>query len=178
MNKKFAGILGAVLLSGSLLAGCGTTVEDVSEDASGDAPKQEEKADKQEEAKNKVYGIGDTVKVDGVEITLTGASFTDPAEYSPSENGKVLTIDVSVVNSSDSEQLIDNTDFSIYDAEGNKMSDYYGYDDMAISDTINKGKKLQGKLYYDVTEQGSYEVIYTPMFSMDNTEVTFEVTPQ
>lgn len=174
MKKKLLGVLGAVLIAGGL-AGCGTTVEDVS----GDQPKKEEaKADKQEEAKDKVYKIGDTVKVDGVEITLTGASFTDPAEYSPSENGKVLTIDVAVTNSGDSEAMVDNTDFSIYDAEGNKLSDYYGYDQMAISDTINKGKKLQGKLYYDVVEQDKYEVIYTPMFSMDNTEVTFEVTPQ
>lgn len=173
MNKKFLGILGAVILSGSLVA-CGTEVEDVS----GDAPKTEAKEEKKEEAADKVYKIGDTVKVDGLEITFTGASFTDPNEYTEAKKGKVLTIDVATVNNGDSEAFIDNTDFSLYDAEGNKMEDYYGYDQMAISDTINKGKKLQGKLYFDVAEQESYEVIYTPSFSFDSTEVKFEVTPQ
>ena len=64
----------------------------------------------------------------------------------------------------------------MYDADGNKMQEYYGYDEMAISDDINKGKKLSGKLYYDVPKGTSYELIYTPTFSLDNKEIKFNIT--
>lgn len=169
-------ILGVGLLSVGVVA-CSTDVEDTSENTSSDT-KQEEKADKKVEAKDKVYKIGDTVKVDGLNITLTKAEFTSPNEYTKAEKGKVLTVDIATENTGDTQAFIDNTDFNAYDKDGNQLEQYFGYDDMAISGDVNKGKKLSGKLYFDVPEQDSYEIIYTPTFSMDSTEIKFEVTPQ
>mgnify|MGYP006316450011 FL=1 len=58
------------------------------------------------------------------------------------------------------------------------MEDYYGYDEMAISDNVNAGKQLQGKLYFDVKEQETFELIYTPTFTMDSKEIIFDINVQ
>lgn len=175
MNKKFLSLIGAVVIGGTLLTACGETeVKDVTNGS--DAPKTESKEEAPKE--DKVYKVGETVSVDGMEITINSASFTEPAEYSESVNGKILTLDVTAKNSNDEQAFIDNTEFAIYDAEGNKLDDYYGYDDMPISDNVNSGKQLQGKLYFDVPEQATYEMIYTPSFSWDSVEITFDITPQ
>ncbi|MGG1219390.1 DUF4352 domain-containing protein [Priestia endophytica] len=176
MKKKLVGILGAAVIFGGILAGCGTEVEDASGDSSNKTEQTESKST--ESAKDKVYKVGDTVKVDGLKITLTKAEFTAPNEYTEATNGKVLTVEVATENDGDAKSFIDNTDFNLYDKDGNQMESYYGYDEIAISGDVNKGKKLNGKLFFDVPEQDSYEIIYTPTFSMDDTEITFEVTPQ
>lgn len=170
-------ILGVGLLSVGVVA-CSTDVKDSSETASSSQEEKVEKtAEKKVDAKDKVYKIGDTVEVDGLKITLKDAKFTTPNEYTKAEQGKVLTVDIATENAGDTQAFIDNTDFNAYDKDGNQLEQYFGYDDMAISGDVNKGKKLSGKLYFDVPEQDSYEIIYTPTFSMDSTEIKFEVTP-
>jgi Domain of unknown function (DUF4352) len=175
MKKKFLGIIGAVVIGGGLLAGCSTSVEDASSDSKSSS-KQEAK--KEESAKDKIYKNGETVKVDGLKITLTDAKFTTPNEYTKAEKGKVLTVAVATENEGDTQAFIDNTDFNLYDKDGNKVEQYFGYDDMAISGEVNKGRKMSGKLFFDVPEQDSYEIVYTPSFSFDSTEIKFDVTPQ
>lgn len=150
------------------LAGCGeTTVEDVSS-----GKKTEAKADK--EKKDKVYKIGDTVKVNDVEITITKAEFTKAAPYSESVNGKILTLDIAVKNSSDSQAFVDNTEFGLSVGD-EQAEDYFGYDKLAFSQELNKGKKATGKLYYDVKEAKSYELIYAPSFSFDSKEIKWKI---
>lgn len=172
--KKFASIVGAVIIAGALV-GCSTEVQEVS---NSDTETQESQTEEKQEPQDKTYKVGDTVSIDGLEVTLNKASFTDPAQYTPAEQGKVLTIELSSINNSENQKFIDATDFNLYDKEGNQLQPYYGYNEMAISGDVNKGKKLAGKLYFDVPEQGSYELIYTPFFSFDNAEIKFEVTPQ
>lgn len=157
-----------------LLGACGeTTVEEVKKDSTkSDAP-TEEKATEEE----KVFNVGDTVKVNDVELTITSAAYSEPAEYSEATNGKVLTLDVQVKNNAKEQVFVDSTDFSMYNGD-NKMEDYYGYDEMALSGELNAGKSMSGKLYYDVSEGQSYELIYTPMFSFDSKEIKFNVVPK
>ncbi len=177
MSKKFLSIICSLIIFGGILTGCGETeVQDVTDAADPPAePKQEEN---EETVEDKVYKIGETVSVNGMEITINSAKFTEPGEYTEATNGKVITLEVTAKNSNDEQAFIDNTEFAVYDSEGNKMEDYYGYDEMAISDNINAGKQLQGKLYFDVKEQQSHEMIYTPSFSLDSKEVKFEITPE
>ncbi|MED4128262.1 DUF4352 domain-containing protein [Shouchella miscanthi] len=111
-------------------------------------------------------------------LSIEGAEFTEPAEYSEPE-GRILTIDVSVVNNSDESQMVDSTDFNIYDANGSLQDSYFGYSEMAISGSINQGRNNSGKLFYDVVEQDEpYELTYNPFFVWDNVEITFEIDPQ
>lgn len=150
------------------LAGCGeTTVEDVSSDK-----KTEAKADA--EKKDKVYKVGDTVKVNDVEITITKAEFTKAAAYSEPVNDKILTLDVSINNASDSQTYVSDTDFGLSVGD-EQAEDYFGYDELALSADLNKGKKASGKLYYDVKDSDTYELIYTPSFSFDDTEVKWTI---
>lgn len=173
--KKQLWSLAAIAL---LLGACGeTTVEKVETDTSSEEVAAEEEAT-EEEAAPEFYKVGDTVSVDGVNLTITSASFTDPAEYSEVENDKVLTLEVAVENTNDTSSLVDSTDFSLYDAEGNQMSDYYSYDEMPISTDLNAGKKAKGKLYFDVTEGTTYELIYVPFFSLDGKEVKWNIEVQ
>jgi hypothetical protein len=165
-------IFGGIFLLGIIISMFGgTEVEEVSN--SSDKPKTEQKKEE-----DKVYKIGDTVRVDGLEITITSAKYTNPAPYSETKNGKVLTIEVQTNNTSNTQKFIDNTEFALYDANGNKLEEYYGYDDLAISGDVNKGKKLAGKLYYDVPQAEKYELIYTPSFTLDSKEIKFEIIPQ
>lgn len=168
MKKKMAlGTAGIFLTSALLLGACATEVEEV------DSGNQtEQKAE--EKTEDKVYKIGDTIKVNDLQITVTGASYTDPEEYTEPTNGKVLTIELATENQGES-AYIDSTEFNLYDSEGNQLEQYFGYMDTGISGDINKGKKLAGKLYFDVPESSSYELVYKPSFSFDNKEITWNI---
>ena len=173
-RKKLISLLGSLVLMG-LLAACGETeVKEVSNTDKKDEKQELEKV----EIPNKPFKVGDIVSVNGLEITITSAKYSEPSEYTPSVNGKIITLDVSVKNTNAEQAFIDNTEFAIYDAEGTKMEDYYGYDEMAISDNVNAGKQLQGKLYFDVKEQETFELIYTPTFTMDSKEIIFDINVQ
>lgn len=166
MSKKFIFIVGLSLL----LAACGTTESDadkqddneVSVDASNNEPSDEE-----ENIEDAVYSVGDTVKYRDLELTILSAAFTEPAEYSDPENGRVVTIEVEAHNTGDRKLMVDNTEFAAYSLEGIKFSQYYGYDEMEISESINKDKKAIGKVFFDTTEDNQIEVIYTPSFAYD-----------
>lgn len=58
---------------------------------------------------------------------------------------------------------------------GNQLKEYFGYDELSISGVVNKGKKLDGKLYFDIPKAKSYELIYKPSFSLDNKEIKFNI---
>lgn len=89
-----------------------------------------------------------------------------------------MTLEVATANSSDTQVFVDNTEFNLYDTGGNKLEQHFGYEELAISGDVNKGKKLDGKLFYDVKEGEKYELIYTPSFTLDSQEIKFEIIPQ
>lgn len=177
MKKIGKATAGIFLTSALLLGACGETeVEQVDNGATTEeSASTEEKAT--EEQTDKVFSVGDTVKVNGLQITVAEASYTEPEEYSESANGKILTLVVNTENTGES-AYIDSNEFNLYDSEGNQLEPYYGYMDMAISGDINKGKKLSGKLYYDVAEAESYELIYKPSFSFDDKEIVWNIAVQ
>lgn len=163
-------LLSLPIAAALLLGACGeTTVEKV------DGKENQSTEKKKEEKKDVVYKVGDTVKVNGVEITITKAAFTAPAEYSEAKNGKVLTLDVKVKNSSDSQAFVDNTEFGLSYGD-TQAEDYYGYNDLAISQELNKGKQTTGKLYFDVKPAKSYELIYSPTFAFDSKEIKWKIS--
>ncbi|WP_439197250.1 DUF4352 domain-containing protein [Bacillus velezensis] len=170
VKKIGLSVFGIALLAGGILTGC-------SEDEAGSST-QKASAETKKEAKKKQYNIGDTISAEGLKIKLSKASYTSPAEFADASKGKVLTIELNVENNSNDSALIDNTDFNLYDKDGNQLDEYFGYDDLAISGDINKGKKKSGKLYYDVPKADSYELIYKPSFSWGDKEYKINVKPQ
>ena len=162
-------LLAAPLALVLALAGCAeTSVEDVTKDEKSSATEKKDDS-------NKVYKVGDTVKIDGVKVTITSAAFTDPAEYGAPEKEKVLTLDLKVENTNKESAFIDSSEFKLYDKDGEQFDDYFGYDDMAISADLNAGKKKSGKIYYDVTNESVYELVYEPLFAWDSKEIKWKI---
>lgn len=170
--KRFLSVLGVGVLSLGVLAACGEA--NVQKVSSGGQKNEQTK----EEKKPEVYHIGDTVSVDGMEITLKSAKFTNPNQYVEAKNGKVLMIEVQVKNNGDTNALVDNTDFNIADASGNQFEQYYGFDDASsFSHDLKKGNQIQGKIAFDVKDADKYILYYEPAFSLkDNAEIKFEIS--
>lgn len=140
----------------------------------------EETASTEEEApaEDEIFKVGDSVKVEGVVVTVQKAEYIPASEYSAPEKGKVLQLTVNAVNESDSEIYFDSSSFNLYDSEGNSLEQYFGIDGMDVSGDVDKGRKITGTITYDVPEATNYELIYKPTFSWKDTKVTFDIQPQ
>lgn len=108
------------------------------------------------------FKVGDVIAVNDLELTITDAYFSEPTEYGTPDNGKVLTVDVTIKNNGDKNTFVDNTDFDISNAEGVMMDSYYSYDKSAIAGSVGAGKTIVGSLFYDVTDSPSFELQYEP----------------
>lgn len=168
MYKKIVTLLLAGFIALALSA-CGEAeVSTIDEKEEVQAEKKEDKIEKPE-----FYKPDETVSIDGVEISIDSVAWGKEAEYSESQNGKILRLEVTVKNNSDDNAFADNTEFDLSDSEGNMMDTYFGNDDANMfSGEIKKGKQIKGILEYDVPETDNYELYYEPSFSFkENTEV-------
>jgi Domain of unknown function (DUF4352) len=144
-------------------------------DESADGAEEE----KQAEEENKVNTVGDAVEIDdGAMLTLTSAKYINAQEYVPAENGKVLAIEFELVNNGDDRVYFGAEELSISTPDGTQYDKYFGGDNVFINENVNAGKKINGVVYFDVPESESYEIIYTPNFSLDNKTISFEVSPE
>lgn len=172
MYKK----LGTIALTGALafsLAACGET--EVKEVSKNDAPKQEQKKD--DKAASKVYKTGETVEVNGLQITFNSAQFVEPNEYTKPEKGKVLEITFSAKNNGKKDAYIGSEELKIADANGNQFKGYFGADNAFMNENVVPGNQITGKMYFDVAESDKYTGTYKPNFTLDDKSVKFEFTP-
>lgn len=172
MYKK----LGTIALTGALafsLAACGET--EVKEVSKNDAPKQEQK--KEDKTASKVYKTGETVEVNGLQITFNSAKFVEANEYSKAEKGKVLEIDFSAKNNGKKDAYIGTEELKIADANGNQFKEYVGADNAFMNENVAPGNQITGKMYFDVAESDKYTGTYKPNFTFDEKSVKFEFTP-
>jgi hypothetical protein len=128
-----------------------------------DSPKQEQK----QEPKKQVYKVGDTVKISDTEVTITSATIGNPDEYTETKNGKVLTLEIKGENKGTQSWFLSNTDFNLYDSQGNKMQEYFGgMSYVPLSGEVNQDKKISGQIKYDA-KPGTYDLVYKPNFLLD-----------
>ncbi|HDR3493906.1 DUF4352 domain-containing protein [Bacillus wiedmannii] len=171
MYKK----LGTIALTGALafsLAACGETeVKEVSKD---NAPKQEEKKDKKASTENKVYKIGDTVEVNGLQLTFSSAKFVEPNEYIKAEKGKVLEIAFNAKNNGKKDIYFGTSELKIADAEGNQFKEYFGGGDSFVNENIAPGNQITNKMTFDVPEGDKFVGTFKPTFTFDEKSVKFE----
>lgn len=175
MSKKFLTVLAcSAIVMG--LAACGETeVKEVSKDTS---TKQEAKKDEKKEAANKVYKAGDTVEINGLQITFNSAKFVEANEYAPAKKGKVLEIEFTAKNNSKKQVYFAADELKIADANGTQFETYFGGDSPFINENIAAGNQIQGKMRYDVAQSEKYTGTYKPSFSLDNKTVKYEFTAQ
>ncbi|MED1559952.1 DUF4352 domain-containing protein [Bacillus paramycoides] len=174
MYKK----LGTIALAGALafsLSACGET--EVKEVSKNDAPKQTENKDKKEKNEKKVYKVGDTLEINGLQLTFSSAKFVEPNEFSPVEKGKVLEIAFSAKNNGKKDAYIGTEELKIADADGNQFKEYFAGDNSFMNDNIVPGNQITGKMYFDVTESDKYIGTYKPSLTLDDKSVKFEFTP-
>ena len=138
-------------------------------DSNGDS----ESADKEEAPKE--FKLGETVKVGDVQLTVSQAQNQSPDQYSETKNNNVIVFDITAVNKGTDSAFIDSTEFNLY-INNEKVESYYGSDEMAISDDLNKGKTLKGKIFFDAPKGQNLELIYKPSFSWSDNEVVFKGT--
>lgn len=177
--KKFLLLIASSILALFLVACGDADVEKVENEDEEEVDKEEvsadEKEEEEEEEEPENYEIGDTVSIDGVEITLESVTWGEEEEYVESDNGSVLRLEVKAENNSDDSAFFDDSEFSVSDDNGSMLEMYFGNDDanMFTSD-IKKGKNASGVLEFDAPESEQYEVYYEPSFSFkDNAEVVW-----
>jgi Domain of unknown function (DUF4352) len=147
--------------------------------ASADESADNTEEEKQAEEEDKVNTVGDAVEIDdGAMLTLTSAKYTNAKEYVPAENGKVLAIEFELVNNGEDRVYFGAEELSISTPDGTQYDQYFGGDNVFINENVNAGKKITDVVYFDVPEAETYEIIYTPNFSLDNKTISFEVSPE
>ncbi|WHX27951.1 DUF4352 domain-containing protein [Virgibacillus halodenitrificans] len=180
MGKFFKGCLTlivAVVVIGVLIGIFASGGEEETDSGIKTEEQGTEKNDENKDEETKTFKVGDTVDLNGLEITIESAEYVSANEYSPAKKGKVLQMQLNVMNQKDDKLFLDSTEFNLYDSDGNLLEPYFGGDDLDISGDIHSGKKLQGKLTFDVPESDSYELIYNPTFSWTDEEVVWEIKP-
>lgn len=152
------------------LAACGDAeVEKIEGEEVEDSNVEEDEAEETPE----FYEANDTISVEGLEVTLNSITWGEKDEYSDLTNDKILRIELTAKNNSEENNFIDEMDFSIADAEGNMLEEYYGNDDANMfSHEIKSDKQAKGILEFDVPETENFELYYEPSMSFkDNAEV-------
>lgn len=174
-------ILGMLIIGGGLVACSALFVNEVDKELNKEetatlADDGEKKTSSEEkQAEKTTYQVGDTIEMDGIKITIRGAEYISPSEYSAPENGKVMQLTVDVENNSETSAYVSSAEFNLYDSEGNAFEPYYSIEGSDISADLNKGKKTSGTLTYDVKEGSTYELIYEPSFSWTSNEVVWMI---
>lgn len=123
-----------------------------------------------------MYKVGDTVEINGLQVTFNSSKFVEPAEYIKAEKGKVLEITFNAKNNGKKDIYFATSELKIADANGNQFKEYFGGDNPFINENIAPGNQIQGKMLFDVAESDKYTGTYKPTFTLDNKSVKFEFT--
>lgn len=171
MKRKFISI---ILLS-CVLVGC------FNED-SADQPTSKQTNQANEQIPNKIYKVGDVVRVDGLEIQIVSAKYKKGVEHNGTKLSKVLILKVVASNLTPTTYVkhLSFQDFFLRDDSfGNTAERFYGehYGMYQIQGPLDNGKKLSGILTYYV-DGGKYYLIYDPYKSTHNNMVKFEIEPK
>lgn len=135
-----------------------------------------EQQDEKKKVPNQVFKVGDVVKIGDTELVVKIAKLRNGNPYVPPKKGKVIEIEIEGKNQGNQSWFLTNGDFNLYDKAGEKLEEYFAIDDQQLSGEVNQGKSIKGKIFYDVPEADSYELVYKPNFLMDQ-EIKFNIEP-
>lgn len=127
---------------------------------------------------NKTFKLGDTVKADGVDITLVKAEFVTPSGEmdTPPNKGKALKVYLKFKNNNEEQVLVQDADFSMK-SNGENYQEWFGNGDTEVgfSHQLNNGNTGSGYIVYDVPDNDKYtlEMNFTPNF--DTVKAKWEI---
>ena len=123
------------------------------------------------ESSNKSYKLGETVKKDGVEVTVTSVEYASTSnEFAEvPKNGKAIKVNFKMKNNNDNQVLFDDTDFTAK-VNNKNYEEWYGSGDDhdGFSHQLNKGNTGTGYIYYDVPDTNKYTIEMDATPNYDN----------
>lgn len=135
-----------------------------------------DKADEKSDNDAKKYGVGETVDIKGVKITLESVdmSYGDRDEefsaFAPQEGNVFAVCNFLIENNSDKELDINSFYFNAYE-DGFAVDSYIFTEGIGVKDlngTASPGRKIKGALVYEVSEDfKELEIEYQPSFWND-----------
>lgn len=156
----------SVFAIGSGSADAGTTDGNTSsaaivdENSTLEVEESEEKESVVEEIAKTEYYVGDTLSVDGLEITYIGSSnyVSDNEFVQPADGNKYIRLAFHVDNKSGSDRMVSVYEFVCY-ADGYECQATYQDDD--LSATLSDGRSTDGAVYFEIpTDAQEVEVEY------------------
>lgn len=128
---------------------------------------------------NKPFKVGETVKADGVDVTLTKAEFITPSEEDDAgvpDNGKALKVYFKFKNNNDDQVLVQDNDFGIK-VDGENYESWYGNGDTndGFSHQLNKDNTGSGYITYDVPDSDKYTLEMDFMPNLDTVKAKWNI---
>ncbi|MEX3481307.1 DUF4352 domain-containing protein [Staphylococcus hominis] len=135
-------------------------------------------SDSDNDSSNKTYKVGDTVKKDNIEVTVTNVEYapTDSEDATPPDNGKALKVDFKFKNNNDDQIMISDVDFTCK-VDGENYEQWFGADDQSagFEHQLNKGNTASGHIYYDVPDADKYTIEMDATPGMENIKAKWVV---
>lgn len=135
-------------------------------------------SDSDNDSSNKTYKVGDTVKKDNIEVTVTNVEYapTDSEDATPPDNGKALKVDFKFKNNNDDQIMISDVDFTCK-VDGENYEQWFGADDQSagFEHQLNKGNTASGHVYYDVPDANKYTIEMDATPGMENIKAKWVV---
>ncbi|SHF36424.1 protein of unknown function [Seinonella peptonophila] len=130
------------------------------------------------QAPKQIYKVGDIVKIGDTMLIIKSAKIQEAEQYVPAKKGNVLVLEVEGQNKGSQSWFLSDTDFNLYDTSGGKLEPYFsGQDISQFGGEVNQGKKVTGKLRFDVPNVKTFELIYKPNF-LTSQEIKFDIQPK
>lgn len=128
---------------------------------------------------DKPFKVGETVKADGVDVTLTKAEFITPSEEDDAgapDNGKALKVYFKFKNNNDDQVLVQDNDFGIK-VDGENYENWYGNGDTndGFSHQLNKDNTGSGYITYDVPDSDKYTLEMDFMPNLDTVKAKWNI---
>lgn len=128
---------------------------------------------------DKPFKVGETVKADGVDVTLTKAEFITPSEEDDAgapDNGKALKVYFKFKNNNDDQVLVQDNDFGIK-VDGENYENWYGNGDTndGFSHQLNKDNTGSGYITYDVPDSEKYTLEMDFMPNLDTVKARWNI---
>lgn len=128
---------------------------------------------------DKPFKVGETVKADGVDVTLTKAEFITPSEEDDAgapDNGKALKVYFKFKNNNDDQVLVQDNDFGIK-VDGENYENWYGNGDTndGFSHQLNKDNTGSGYITYDVPDSDKYTLEMDFMANLDTVKAKWNI---
>lgn len=140
---------------------------DNQQDVQNQAPEEtDQNVQEQVPQETKVSSIGDTIKLNELNITLHGVRTSQGNEFFKPEYAKFLIVDLTIENASNEAQTISTLlQMSLQDSEAYQYNvSLFTEVKGSLDGELGIGRKVRGEVAFDVPESNYYEFIFEDPF--------------